>query len=198
MKKYVYNTASKSVLGDLHTPVSVYMTMRDIYPMSALLESSDYHGGENSRSFIGVNPIASVAIGHGKATLKFPDGKSEEKEITDSYRIEDSINEFLSAFSISGENSKFCGLYGYTSFNAVRYSENIGVKDTTAEKNDAPDLYYILYKDIVVFDHFNNTLTMVELVGEGEKSQLDKIERNINSHKRAVYNFRPVGEVTST
>lgn len=198
MNIYKYTTTSKCVLGDLHTPVSVYMTMRDSYPMSALLESSDYHGGENSRSFIGINPIASIAIGHRVATLKFPGGETTEKEISEEYRVENAINEFLSAFSISGENSQYCGLYGYTTFNAVRYFENIGVKDTTAEKNDAPDVYYILYKDMVVFDHFNNTLTLVELVGEGEKSNIEKIERSINSKKCAVYNFRPVGEVTST
>ena len=50
--KYKYNTVSKKILGDLNTPVSAYMKIRDDYPMSALMECSDYHGGENSRSFI--------------------------------------------------------------------------------------------------------------------------------------------------
>ncbi len=60
-----------------------------------------------------------------------------------------------------GEGSDFCGLYGFTTFNAVRYFENIPVKDTTMEKNDAPDIYYIMYKDIIVFDHFNNTMQLI-------------------------------------
>ena len=52
MKNYHFKTISKQVLGDLHTPVSIYLKVRDIYPESALLESSDFHGNENSLSFI--------------------------------------------------------------------------------------------------------------------------------------------------
>ena len=50
MKNYHFKTISKQVLGDLHTPVSIYLKVRDIYPESALLESSDFHGNENSLS----------------------------------------------------------------------------------------------------------------------------------------------------
>ena len=83
---YKYHTTSKTILADLYTPVSAYMRVRDQYPQSALMESSDYHGGENSRSFIGINPIASVAISHGKAISVFPDGSRTEKEVSNTYR----------------------------------------------------------------------------------------------------------------
>ena len=59
MKTFDYTTRSKKVLGDLHTPVSIYLKVRDIYPQSALMESSDYHVGENSLSFIALCPLAS-------------------------------------------------------------------------------------------------------------------------------------------
>ena len=48
MKQYSYKTISKKVLGDLHTPVSIYLKVRDMYAQSALMESSDYHANENS------------------------------------------------------------------------------------------------------------------------------------------------------
>ncbi|MCR5579866.1 MAG: anthranilate synthase component I family protein, partial [Prevotella sp.] len=67
METFNYQTISRSILADLYTPVGVYMRLRDLYPQSALMESSDYHDQSNSRSFIGINPIASVAIGHGTA-----------------------------------------------------------------------------------------------------------------------------------
>ena len=41
---FKFQTISKKVMGDLHTPVSIYLKVRDIYPESALLESSDFHG----------------------------------------------------------------------------------------------------------------------------------------------------------
>ena len=163
MTTYSYTTASKTILADLYTPVGVYMRLRDIYPQSALMESSDYHDKNNSRSFIGINPMASVAVGHGVATISFPDGKNEKHEINGNYGVADAMHALIDRIKVTGEQSQVCGLYGYTSFNAVRYFEGIPVKDETQEKNDAPDILYIMYRDIIVFDHFNNTLTIVSL-----------------------------------
>ena len=195
---YKYHTASKTILGDLNTPVSAYMKVRDAYPQSALMESSDYHGGENSKSFIGLHPIAQVSIEHGIGKAKYPDGRQTEHKITESYGSAQVINEFLNAFEITGDNCSYCGLYGYTSFNAVRYFENINVKDETQAKNDAPDLLYILYKDVIVFDHFNNQLTLIELLADGEKDDLDVLEKDINSRSYQAYDFHPVGDFWST
>ena len=32
MKTFNYTTHSKQVLGDMHTPVSIYLKVRDMYP----------------------------------------------------------------------------------------------------------------------------------------------------------------------
>ena len=171
------------------------MRLRDIYPQSALMESSDYHDANNSRSFIGINPIASVAIGHGEATVSFPDGSTERHEVNKDYRSDKAIHALIDHIRVTGEHAENCGLYGYTSFNAVRYFEDIAVKDETQEKNDAPDMLYILYKDIIIFDHFNNLLTIVTL---GDQSELDNIFRQMNKSNVQAYDFHPVGDVTST
>ena len=170
------------------------MRLRDIYPQSALMESSDYHDSNNSHSFIGINPIASVAISHGEAICTFPNGDTTRHEVNRDYRSDKAINAFISRFKVEGEYASYCGLYGYTSFNAVRYFEDIAVKDTTMEKNDAPDMMYILYRDIIVFDHFNNKLTIVTL---GEESALDDIYRQMNKANVHAYDFHPVGDTTS-
>lgn len=198
MAKFIYHTASKKVLGDLNTPVSTYMKVRDAYPQSALMESSDYHGGENSRSFIGVHPIASISMEHGKAIGKFPDGSKTERSISEAYRSDTAINDFLNKFTISGDNSEYCGLYGYTSFNAVRYFENINVKDETRAKNDAPDMLYILYKDVIVFDHFRNEMILIELLSEEEEDDLEQLEHDVLHRTFQTYEFHPIGEVSST
>ena len=195
METFKYTTSSRTILADLYTPVGVYMRLRDIYPQSALMESSDYHDANNSRSFIGINPIASVAIGHGEATVTFPDGSIERHEVNKAYRSDKAIHALIDRISVTGEHADSCGLYGYTSFNAVRYFEDIAVKDETQEKNDAPDMLYILYKDIIIFDHFNNQLTIVTLGGETE---LDNIFRQMNKSNVQAYDFHPVGDVAST
>ena len=194
METFNYTTSSKTILADLYTPVGVYMRLRDIYPQSALMESSDYHEKDNSRSFIGINPIASVAIGHGEATVTFPNGKTERHEVNKTYRSDKAIHALIDTIQVEGDFKEFCGLYGYTSFNAVRYFEDIAVKDETQERNDAPDMLYILYKDVIVFDHFNNTLTIVTL---GDETDLDTIYKQMNKANVKAYDFHPVGETTS-
>jgi anthranilate synthase component 1 len=170
------------------------MRLRDLYPQSALMESSDYHDSNNSRSFIGINPMASVAIGHGLANIILPDGSNEQHEINNNYGSADAIHALIDHIKVTGEHADTCGLFGYTSFNAVRYFENIDVKDETQAKNDAPDLLYILYKVVIVFDHFNNTLTIISL--DGEKA-LDDVMKAMNKANVKAYDFHPVGETTS-
>ena len=195
---FKYHTASRKILGDLITPVSAYLKVRDAYPQSALMESSDYHGGENAKSFIAVHPIGSVSIEHGMGICRYPNGDVTETPVNESFTSANLINQFIASFDITGPDSNYCGLYGYTSFNAVRYFENIDVKDETQTKNDAPDLLYILYKDVVVFDHFRNELTLIEMLSEGEEDDLDVLERDLNGRPYQTYDFHPVGDCWST
>ncbi len=209
MRTYHYHTISKKILADLYTPVGVYMRLRDLYPQSALMESSDYHGDDNARSFIGIRPMASVAVNHGKVTYTYPDGATEEEVLPETKQgrgeeckiaIVNAFSKFMNHFKVEGEQAAYCGLYGYTTFNAVQYFENIPVKDETMEMNDAPDIYYIMYRDLIIFDHFNNTITFVTLSGsdaEGE-GQLAELEKAINKGNVKPYKFRPIGDTTST
>lgn len=198
MKQYTYITNHKSLLGDLHTPVSTYLKVRDLFPQSVLMESSDYHGVENNRSFIGLNPIASIRINHEVATFVFPDGQQEERNISDDYQVEQAIREFISHFQVEGEYAGYCGLYGYTTFNAVRYFEKIQVKDSTDAKNDAPEILYILYKYLIVFNDYKSEMVLIEMLGEGEPAHLSEVEKAIHNRNYTTYDFRAVGPATST
>ena len=167
---YHYHTHHKVLLGDLHTPVSTYLKVRDLFPQSALMESSDYHGTENNRSFIGLNPIASISVSHGIATLLYPDHSREEIEITDTCSVEQVMNRFLSRFHVTGEYAK----------------------------NDAPDILYILYKYIIVFHDFKSEMVLVEMAGGEEPSHIAEIERAIHDRNYTTYGFHPIGETSST
>ena len=192
------NEELEKILGDLNTPVSVYLRVRDAYPQSALMECSDYHDGKNSRSFICLHPIGSVSVEHGVGVMRFPDGEEKRLPIASGEDTAKLINDFLGQFHIEGTHKGDCGIYGYTTFNAVRYFEHINVKDETQAKNDAPDLLYILYKDYIVFDHFKNEVTIIELLSEGEEDDLDQLEHDVNNRPYQQYGFHPVGDCTST
>ena len=195
MNRYSFNTKSKTILGDLYTPVGVYMRLRDLYPQSALMESSDYHAADTAHSYIGLNPIARVAVSHGRASVCFPDGVTEQHEITNSFGIAEAIHALIDRLHVEGDDARLCGLFGYTSFNAVRYSEGIAVKDETQERNDAPDVLYILYKVVIAFDHHNSTLKIVTL---GDEADIDDVLKAMNRGCVREYSFRPIGDVSST
>ena len=191
---YRFTTATKKLLGDLHTPVSLYLKLRDVYPQSALLESSDYHGGENSLSFIAFRPVARIGVNNGEALLEYPDGRSVAKPLGETYAAADALKEFLNEFRVDGDGSELCGLFGYTAFDAVRYFENIPVREFHHRDSDAPDICYILYKFLLVFDHFKNELSIVELCADGERDHIREVETLIEDRNFASYNFRTVGE----
>ena len=202
MEIFNYTTHTEKILADLYTPVAVYMRLRDIYPQSALMESSDYHGNDNSRSFIGIHPMANIQVSHGVIRSTYPDGTVDETIIDTSVKgrakdaVANAINNFIGHFKVEGEGKDFCGLYGYTTFNAVRYFEDIDVKDATMDKNDAPDIYYIMYRDVIVFDHFNNSMQIISL--SDDSSAIADILRAINKQNIKPYSFKPVGDTTST
>ena len=195
MITFKFHTISKSILADLYTPVGIYMRLRDLYPQSALMESSDYHEQSNSRSFIGISPMASVAIGHGVATVSYPDGSTMKRELSADFGSAEAIHALIDHIQVEGDDADIMGLFGYTSFNAVRYFENIDVKDETQERNDAPDVLYILYKVVIEFDHHNNQLKIVTL---GDASDIDAVMKAMNKDNVKAYDFHPVGDVRST
>lgn len=195
MIKYEYKTTVRTILADLYTPVGAYMRLRDLHPMSALMESSDYHDRTNSRSFICIEPLASFSVNHGKCTMLLPDGQRLNKTIDANYRIEQALREFTDYFTVSGDFSDICGLYGYTAFNAVKYTEDIAVKDVTMERNDAPDMMYVFYKTIVVFDHFSSKLSIVTL---GDDTDAERILKRLNKDCGSGYVFKAIGDATST
>ena len=195
METFKFNTASRTVLGDLFTPVGVYLRLRDLYPQSALMECSDYHDATHSRSFIGIDPLASVAVAHGEACMKYPDGTTKTHEVTEDFCPSDAIHALIDNINIQGENKELFGLFGYTSFNSVRYLEPIDVKDETQEKNDAPDILYILFRTVIAFDHHSNRLTAATL---GTEETLNEVLRMMNRSNVQTYDFHPDGEASST
>ena len=193
-----FHTVCKTILGDMLTPVSAYLKVRDAYSQSVLMESSDYHGSDNARSFIALHPIASFSVAHGLCHINAADGLDETLPCQTGDDVNRLLRGFTQRFTVEGEHADCCGLYGYTTFNAVRYFEGIDVKDETQAANDAPDMLYILYKNVVVFDHFCNQVTIVQLLADGEEADVDQLERDLQQRPFRSYSFHAVGDCTST
>src|SRR6201992_2999753 len=98
MKKYKIITTYKKMLADTTTPVSIYLRLRDVFPNSLLLESSDYHSRENSVSYVCCEPIAGLTLTNGALRKTYPDA-SEERLEPNEFELTTEINNFLGRFA---------------------------------------------------------------------------------------------------
>lgn len=183
-------TLSKQILADTITPVSVYLKLRDIYPYSLLLESSDYHRSGASWSFICAKPIATFCVDEGKITETFPDGHVAVTRTEGEITVAQRLNNFRNAFNCEGAEVPVNGIFGYTSFDAIQHFESIKLKTTPDTKRAIPDLFYAFYQYIIAINHFNNSLLIIENLSDGEKSGIDKIETLLQSRTFAKYPFK--------
>ena len=138
-----------------------------------------------------------MAVSRGDVTLKFPDGSRRSGRIDADHSLADTLTGFLRAFHVEGDPAEGCGLYGYTSFDAVRYLEPIDVRSVDVGPYDAPDVCYVLFRYVVVFHPFDQSLDLIELLADGEESHLDDVAQTIARPDVALYRFRPVGPTHS-
>ena len=181
MKSFQLKTIYKQILADTITPVSVYLKIRDKFPNSLLLESSDYHGNDNSFSYICCNPIASIKIENETIFKTYPDGSSEKIAIDSKINIPEVIQEFSGEFQSDKNNFKFInnGLFGYISYDAVRYFEKISIAKKE-NSNTIPDVYYAVYQNIIAINHFKNEAYLFSHSIDG-KNNISEIEQLLQS-----------------
>jgi anthranilate synthase component 1 len=196
MTEFKIKTTSRKLLADIITPVSIYLRIRDIYPNSLLLESSDYHGNENSYSFICMKPLAGFIADEGVITEAYPDGTEIITEIKDKQTFNTRFSAFTNSFIQSDlpGDIPVNGLFGYLSYDAVEYFEKIELKDNSGCSYKIPDVRYHLYKYIIAINHYQNTLQIIENQINAEAGELDRIESLLNSRNVAIYSFKTVGE----
>ena len=189
---------TRRLLADLQTPVGIYLKVRDMYPTSALLESSDYHSSESSRSFIGVDPIARFTVQGDSATMSYPDGTTKTRKIGKNHRLADMLNEYIASFEIVGDKGEGNGFFGFTAYDAVRRFEQVDITPNTDPRlAEIPEAVYVLYRFVVAINHHRNEMSITENMLPGEDSRADELIGVIDSRNFASYDFQAEGEATS-
>ena len=191
-------THYKKIIADTITPVSVYLKIRDKYPNSILLESSDYHANDNSFSYICCNPIASIEIIDEKIIQTFPDGNTIENTIDKETNIPQVLDDFAKLFEVKQDTAfKFInnGLFGYIGYDAVRYFEDIEIAKKEGDLN-IPDIYYAVYQNIIAINHFKNDAYIFAHCYNAENN-IDEIHHLIKARNFTTFNFLIEGDITS-
>jgi anthranilate synthase component I len=199
MKPFKIGPKTKTILADTITPVSIYLKIRDFYPGTLLLESSEYRGSENSFSFICIQPVAHFTADNYKIKMQYPDGSEESLNITGPQSFSQALTSFVKAFEVTGTNSApVNGIFGYSSYDAVKYFETIRLHNPPKEKYKIPDVRYSLFKYIIAIDHFKNLMYITENQIEGlQKGEIEKIENLLNNLNINPGKFKANGSETS-
>ncbi len=196
-KKYKIELSHKKVIGDMLTPVSIYMQIRDEYSNAFLLESSDYHGDEHTFSYICFDPIGEIKMVNDEISFLYPDNNQTKHTITKEQNTALLIKEYIDAYEIEDNELDFIsnGLFGYMTYDAIECFEDIQLNKP---KPNIPSMHYFVFRYIIAINHFNNELHIVKMSvnrEEGdEEGSIDKIESLIKRNTFATYSFERVGE----
>ena len=197
MKKFELKTHYKKILADTISPVSVYLKIRDKFPNSILLESSDYHGNDNSFSYICCNPIASIKVDANVVTKTYPDQTVNTMTVA-ADKVTSEIDTFTKQFDTEKDTAfKFInnGMFGFTAYDAVKYFEDIHI--SKKEKSiDIPDMYYAVYQNIIAINHFKNEAYIFAHCYESENN-IDAIDHLIKMQSFSSYDFESKGDISS-
>lgn len=192
MEKIKIRTNYKKILADTITPVSIYLKVRDLYPNSLLLESSDYHGSKGSHSYICLEPVAGFTVKDDSIITRFPGKETKTTQINHREQVIEELNGFVNSFTIENESPVINGVFGYATFDSIEYFEDIKLKSPIERKKEIPSIQYFVYKYIIAINHFQNTLYLVENIFDNQEDGLDRIENMLHNRNIATYPFNPV------
>ena len=194
MEKINIKTVERKLLADTITPVSIYLRLRDKFEGVILLESSDYHGNENSFSYVCCNPFASFELKNDHIHITRPEG--EEKHQISRENLLQKWNEFRDAFKSQPSAHKFVtnGMFGYIAYDTVRYFEDVDLENI---QHEIPEMVYRVYRNIIVIDHFKNEMYLFDHRVDDSESNLDLLESVIRANTDPSYRFFLEGNESS-
>ncbi|MFL2592585.1 MAG: anthranilate synthase component I family protein [Flavobacteriaceae bacterium] len=196
---YRLNANIKKLIVDTDTPVSIYLKLRDYYPNSILLESSDYGAKDNSYAYVCCNPIAEFDVKNNMIRTSFPDNKSEKKSIDENCDLLIELKSFMQKFDLKcdiNSNNNFItkAIFGYQSYSSVEYFEKIKFENFY-EGDEIPIMKYRLYENIIVINTFNNEAHVISY--NIDKKIISKITSLIKSKKINQFKFKTNSKLES-
>lgn len=200
---YVIRTRYRRMLADIITPVSIYLRIRDKFPNSILLESADYHGNDNSFSYLAFDPVARFEYKKGILQIELPNQEEVTQAVSASELIP-ALQRFKDCFSLTPPTFPFItnGLFGHFGYAAVEGFEDITLTAPETDETAISTAVFQVYRYVIAINHFKDELYLFEhnYVQEGEpelECNLDYIASFITSRNYATYSFDTAGDETT-
>lgn len=198
MSTYHLHIHTRQILADTLTPVSIYLSLRDKFPNTLLLESSDYHGNEHTYSYICVQPIAGFSVENNVFKAQLPD--QEYQHPVSHLNTVDSVDDFSKLFEVVTKTDLpfiHKGMFGYMTYDAVQLVEDIQHRH---EQSKIPTMLYNIYKYIIAINHVNHQLNIITTTIDEEiydESATESIIQVIKQATQPLYDFKKVGDKIS-
>ena len=182
---YTRIPVQRVLLADLDTPLSVFAKLAN-KPYSYLFESVEASEKWGRYSIIGLPAREHVRVSGGRVLHQRGDEVVTDTEMDDPLAY---IQALQNAFSVPdlGETSRCSGgLVGYIGYDVVRYVEP-RLKDSVPEDTlGIPDILLMLSEDLVIFDNFASTLTLLVHADVSEADALMKAEARLDEMEAAL------------
>ena len=146
----------RSFNADTYTPVQLYLRIRHQFRNCCLLESNDYHSRQDSRSFIGFDPIATITL-ENEFQLK-TENEIVKIPIDRERTLTDQMQEIAEMFQFENEN--YNGLFGRMSFEFALQDETHLSPDF--DNLEIPLLHFFVFRHLLIIDHFTNEGFLLE------------------------------------
>ena len=188
-------TLTTTVMGDTHTPVSIFLKLRDKYKSVLMLEANDFTSKEDCKSYIAVDIVDEFIVNKGHISI-FENGTCiDRKSIHSKNEVVDGLQDFID--SHQGESPDvFNGCFGHTNFEAVQYFEDIEF-NSEKETADIPAIRYATFRYILEFDHFKDVITVIQNCYDNEESNIESLVAQITIPVFDTFGFDLVGDTTS-
>lgn len=201
---YRVTSRHKRMLADIITPVSIYLRIRDRYLNSILLESSDYHGNDNSFSYIAFDPVARFTYEGGKLTVRMPGGDEQTRQLP-VQEMRGALQQFKDSFQQEKSPFSFIsnGLFGYFGYPSVQSFEEITLQAPVPPENQIPAAVFMVYRYVLAINHFKDELHLFEhsylpvddtsTDTPAPEDRLDDISELVTGRNYPTYTFNTAG-----
>ncbi|RLL42049.1 anthranilate synthase component I [Oceanobacillus piezotolerans] len=159
---------SIEVIAGSLTPIDIYTNLAG--NKKCILESTFQHEQKGKYSFIAQNPYQEI-IGHGNETVLI-NHVTDDKQTHATGTLQ-FIKEHLPKIETGLPLPFYGGAIGYVGYDVIRQFEDIG--DNLPDEINMPDIHFLLYQDVIVFDHVNQKLHLIAVNATNDtENQLDQ------------------------
>ncbi len=150
------------IQADTLTPIAIFNRLEG--KKKFILESSSHHQDKGRYSFIGMNPYKEIIGTNQHVILK---NGTEIEEIEGSPL--EIVKQQVPQIDLGLPFPLYGGAIGYIGYDLVRNYQSIGT--LLDDEIGMPDLHFMIYQDVLIFDHKKQMLTIIALDLSGERTE---------------------------